>query len=530
MLFDAMANNEMGKNEHRHLALLAAFGMGLFWTWTLLTGYSLSMFFGSDNVVDAAHDIWIKSSWAQALAFAVIAVIARKVKTFVHRRVLVIITPILVATSAALCSLAISLFGNETFGSRVTVDLGAALMGVSGAVLILMWAELLSRFDANTSSFAMNMSLVVSSVLYFVSALLPSQAIFGCNVVFPCLSGLALVACLALYRRDSESVPFERDAGEGEGACASVSQDGMHSSRRAKILVPLATVFFCAFCGEVYRTLIVLTQHDVGFARMGDIYAIGGGVGAAVLACIFAVFQARGKRNSESAVVRVVLVVMVVGYVVSVVYDRSFYAGYAFFCVVFGSIRCLSWMFTARVVSSGRVRPLRAFAVSLILFSLPVALSATFMDVLASSITSGLIPWTTVATVTIAALFGLAVLILDPRDVASVWGLVPREEANTPSPRESLVAMAENTDGVRAEHGSSPSLGFLRESFGLTNREMDVARLLYQGRSIPFIQEELCIAEGTATTHLRHIYRKLDVHTRQEFISVIQAEEEALGR
>lgn len=72
-------------------------------------------------------------------------------------------------------------------------------------------------------------------------------------------------------------------------------------------------------------------------------------------------------------------------------------------------------------------------------------------------------------------------------------------------------------------------MDYLKEEAGLTNRELEVARLLYQGRSIPFIQNELCIAEGTATTHLRHIYRKLDVHTRQEFISAIQEHEVRSG-
>ena len=39
-----------------------------------------------------------------------------------------------------------------------------------------------------------------------------------------------------------------------------------------------------------------------------------------------------------------------------------------------------------------------------------------------------------------------------------------------------------------------------------------------RGRSLPAIQERLCISEGTVKTHLRHIYEKMQVHTKQEFL------------
>lgn len=55
-------------------------------------------------------------------------------------------------------------------------------------------------------------------------------------------------------------------------------------------------------------------------------------------------------------------------------------------------------------------------------------------------------------------------------------------------------------------------------AFGLTPREIDVAELLVRGRSLPAIQERLCISEGTVKTHLRHIYEKMQVHTKQEFL------------
>ncbi len=58
----------------------------------------------------------------------------------------------------------------------------------------------------------------------------------------------------------------------------------------------------------------------------------------------------------------------------------------------------------------------------------------------------------------------------------------------------------------------------LMQNFSLTEREIEVMRLLLAGRSRPRIAEELCISENTVSTHVRQLYRKLGVHGCQELI------------
>lgn len=74
----------------------------------------------------------------------------------------------------------------------------------------------------------------------------------------------------------------------------------------------------------------------------------------------------------------------------------------------------------------------------------------------------------------------------------------------------------------------------IAEENSLTNRETDILILLAQGRSLPYIQRELVLAEGTVKTHVGHIYKKLRVHSKQELIDLLSegpmaAEVEALG-
>ena len=54
---------------------------------------------------------------------------------------------------------------------------------------------------------------------------------------------------------------------------------------------------------------------------------------------------------------------------------------------------------------------------------------------------------------------------------------------------------------------------------------MGVLGLLLAGRSAPYIAEQLCVSQNTVKTHVRHIYAKLDIHTRQELLDLVQEQE-----
>ena len=56
---------------------------------------------------------------------------------------------------------------------------------------------------------------------------------------------------------------------------------------------------------------------------------------------------------------------------------------------------------------------------------------------------------------------------------------------------------------------------------GLTARETDIARYLFRGYSVKKIATLEHIATSTVQGHSRNIYRKLNVHSRQELIDLI---------
>lgn len=62
---------------------------------------------------------------------------------------------------------------------------------------------------------------------------------------------------------------------------------------------------------------------------------------------------------------------------------------------------------------------------------------------------------------------------------------------------------------------------FLARRFGLTAREKEVSLLVAHGFNGPSIQKQLLLSESTVKTHLRHIYAKCSVSTRQDLVSLI---------
>lgn len=62
----------------------------------------------------------------------------------------------------------------------------------------------------------------------------------------------------------------------------------------------------------------------------------------------------------------------------------------------------------------------------------------------------------------------------------------------------------------------------LTTSFQLTNREREITSEFAAGRSARYIADQLVLSEHTVKTHLRHAYAKMDVHSRQELLDLIE--------
>ena len=64
----------------------------------------------------------------------------------------------------------------------------------------------------------------------------------------------------------------------------------------------------------------------------------------------------------------------------------------------------------------------------------------------------------------------------------------------------------------------------LGSKYGLSPRELEVFMMLARGRNREYIQEKLVVSRNTVKAHVKHVYAKLDVHTQQELIDLLEEE------
>ena len=104
----------------------------------------------------------------------------------------------------------------------------------------------------------------------------------------------------------------------------------------------------------------------------------------------------------------------------------------------------------------------------------------------------------------------------EPHAAAAAAQTAEPEAAGSSASGEVSTGAAEvgNTQGPVTERD-------LMERYGLSNREVEVLELFAQGRSANWIADSLVISKNTVRAHLRAIYSKLDVHTRQDLITFL---------
>lgn len=95
--------------------------------------------------------------------------------------------------------------------------------------------------------------------------------------------------------------------------------------------------------------------------------------------------------------------------------------------------------------------------------------------------------------------------------------------SGAPGAPGAAVPVGENAAELLPEHLEQERLDRFAQVYGLTGRETEVFAYLAHGRSRPYIADALYVTTGTVKTHTTHIYRKLEVGSKQELIDLYEA-------
>jgi len=346
---------------------------------------------------------------------------------------------------------------------------------------------------------------------------------------FPLMSGL----CLLLSWRDAQG----RDAtAEYRGAAEQRAFAEAHDSARKGLPRVLKSMGRAGF-GILAACLFVcvegsfwsgLSGQDATAAQVALVVSI------AFMLVVGLSATAGPRRVSLSFLYRWMCPTLVVGFAAFIVLGETAGAYVAYVVAIAARFAfCLiTQMYFARYAVQGAATPVQSYGLGWIFVHLGDLLGVVTLVLVESGMATGVFSLDQVAAVSIALLVGATMFVLSDGRAFAFGARNEDGSLRDAASKRATAAGADAGDANADEAASAPAPAAdideltarileLAERGGLTPRETEVFDLLARGRSIPYVRDALVISRETAATHAKHVYAKLDVHSRQELIDLV---------
>lgn len=442
---------------------VASLGLGALWAWS----YALFPSAGLLSPFMASAPPANLPNWHVSLVVGTVACLAvLGLRRVIRRPRVQVLLALLGAASQTIC------------GACMLMPASSAAVGIVGGVgsglavglLWICWFLVLNAMDAEDVEKVFVLALALNAPLFFVMTFAPGAVRIA---LFFLLAFVQLGSFLILSQKDDASVENEPPS----------LKDHLLRAGMARIYLCTATAFsFISFAGSCFASQAV--------AHMGTsygLYTVGMMLGAAMLG----MFIHFSPRIDIFESIRWVFPVVA-------------------FALVFGMMRrevllvvAVMLMALCHIAFEGMTR--------LGILAAAKRDDASFMQVSALGLASiSLGAFVGAVIFQVCLLWESDVLVLCAFALAALVGLV--------------LLLFNGHDGVQRPTAALPNEELcivIAERYALSPRETEVLGYLIEGRSAPFIRDELHISKGTVDTHVRHIYEKTGVSSKQELITLV---------
>jgi DNA-binding CsgD family transcriptional regulator len=420
---------------------------------------------------------------------------------------------------------------------------GSMLTGVGSGILWVMWGAYyatLDRDDVETLS-------PVSGFLALALTLVVAHVSGWLSIALVCLFPLVCGAMLSLSLHDVEGEGGSRDGSEKESrvigdydrtAVKDAHEHAALSPARSLHMMGACVVGIFASCAIV---CILGMGQENGLADSSVQFDLSLAFSAVVTGIVYVGATRHARHVTARYLFRWMLPMLLAGLAFPVWMPGqlgNWFASSISIAARFGFCT-FTQMYFALVASRGNVTPTQSYGMGWAAVHAGDLAGVIIGVAISPALSRGTLGWASAAMAMAVALACIIMAVIERADFALLGSAQSVEEMpatvdpcgyrsfteQTAQRQEDAPASpqaGETSDGSSAERSREARLEELAEANGLTARETQVLRLLSQGRSVPFIRDELVISRDTAATHVKHIYAKLGVHSRQELLDLFE--------
>lgn len=493
-------------------------GLGAWWAWIWLCYFSTRLVgnFPVDDRPGLVLSMYLASTLAIASTMLVAAGASRLFTRLVDSRVPVICAGVLAAAATGVLAFAEHLDGWGLFVAAALVT------GAGTGALCLKVGRVYGTVGLADSLTAGAVSLAMAALLYFVGLGIPESWAVTYIALLPLLS--ALLLCMPVHDPYGEARPCDSRSVREKGRSSDVPSEvlGLY----VRLVVAAAIVALTAGVGRGVSSIL---QAEESYGLEGSVVTAAIGVIGVVLAWLV------NRLAAERKGARAAYMALMIGGV-GLMLSTGFGVPVSYLSVGKESLWLVFSCLMAFMAFRFGFASVRAFALGQAAYFLASTAGWAIGALVAPSYADPTVRMAVGAIMAFVVVLVLALLFTD-RDIKAILlapvaplpsALSPCESAGSAvecaecaAMRASAAAPASVSPAVDEVAAREERCQLLEERFGLSRREIEIMDLFAQGRSANWIADALVISKNTVRSHLRAIYMKLDVHTRQELLDCL---------
>lgn len=464
-------------------------GFGLLWAWMELSLQASFVSAAPDRVSSSPGltlDLLLPVLF-YALGFVVWLFVGDPGRAVRHRMRYLVLVVALASSGGALC-LAAGFAAGAPRAAAVLYVAGSAATGIGAACLNVEWARHLGGLGARRT-----VAVGACGIVFAAALSLALYAANGLAVVIEEASGVPVTAALlgtALALLPVGSVKLMLD-----GECVA---GAARRHERAESFRPpwklMATTLLMGISFGAMDAVAFDVVHSLGFVLSVASHAAG--------AVTFLAFSTLRRPDYNVLFYKMGFPAMAAGWLVASAGALSLPAGVAVHSVAYGFSELALWTLMATFIKHRSLPPHLVCSISMASLTAGRFAGVGLMQ-LVRGVGEGA-GYGQACTLLAFALVVAALYLRDSDGMRAGWGLVrPGGDAEPVSDVEF-------------------ACGAIATECDLTRQERIVFAYLVKGRNKGFIAKEMVLSPETVKVHMRHIYRKLEVHSQQELMTKVE--------